>query len=237
MTTVKPFDQGAWHGSAAFLEYLTEDGEGSLKDHHVDDLIPPAGTKIGLVIIFESPHQDELASGLPLSGKAGRDALRYFMGQDSAADALGPFVNAVNHGTSGAGIALVNVSGVPLEKSAYVDPALRPQVTDAEWDMLDRLRASSPRRVSTIRTRLRSDSAQLLLAGFQSRVTSLGSLSGATVAVAGTFAQLYWRSIQPAPVARLLEVPHPSYDQWNRPTNQGHKGLVALRQTFLTLAP
>ena len=235
--TVMPFAQGTWHGSSALLEYLTEDGAGSLKDHHVADLIPPAGTKLSLVIIFESPHLDELASGLPVSGKAGRDALRFLTSQDPAPDALGPFVNVVNRGTSNAGIALMNVSGVPLERTAYAYPALRPRVTDAEWDMLDGLRASTPRSVSTIRPGLRSESAQLLLAGFQSRITSLGSLSGATVAVAGTFAQLYWRSIRPTPVAHLLEVPHPSYDQWNRPTNQGHKGLAALRQTFLALAP
>ena len=226
--------QGTWRGTAALLEYLTEDGTGSQEESHVGDLIPPAGRSIGLVVIFESPHLDELASGLPMSGRAGRDALRFLTRQDDTTDALGPFVKSVNRRNI-AGIALVNVSGVPLQKTAYSDPALRPRVTDAEWDMLDKLRASTPRKVSTIRPGLRKESAQLLLGGFQSRITSLGSLSGATVAVAGTFAQLYWRSIQSTPVAHLLEVPHPSYDQWNRPTNQGHKSLAALQQAFLAL--
>lgn len=231
------FTQGTWPGSPVLLEYLTEDGAGSLKDHYVADLIPAVGTRIGLVLVFESPHQDELTRRLPVSGKAGRDALRFLLRQSSTDEALGPFVEAVNHGTSGAGIALINVSGVPLEKTAYADPVRVPGLTGAEWSMLDKFRKSSPRSVSTIRPGLRSKSAQLLLAGFQSRVTALGSLADAKVAVAGTFAQLYWRSIQPTPVARLLEVPHPSYDQWNRPTNQGHKGLTALRQTFLALVP
>lgn len=219
------------------MEYLTEDGTGSLKDHYVADLIPATGAKIGLVVVFESPHRDELTRRLPMSGTAGRDALKFLVRQGSADEALGPFVEAVNCGTSNAGIALVNVSGVPLEKTAYTDPARVPRLTGEEWNMLDKLRESTPRSVSTIRPGLRSESAQLLLAGFQPRVTSLGSLASATVAVAGTFAQLYWRSIQPTPVARLLEVPHPSYDQWNRPTNQGHKALAALRETFLALAP
>lgn len=228
------FASAAWAGSAALREYLAEDGTGSMKDHYVDDIVPAVGMKIGLVIIFESPHLDELASGLPVSGKAGRDALRFLTSPDPATDALGPFVRAVNHG-SGAGIALVNVSGVPLERTAYSSPALGPRVTDAEWTMLDRLRASTPRSVSTIRAGLRSESAQLLLAGFQSRVVSLGSLSDATVAVAGTFAQLYWRSIRPTPTLRLLEVPHPAYDQWNRDSNRNNKDLAALRQVFHAL--
>ena len=217
------------------LEYLSENGVGVHRGAFVPDLLPPAGVQTSVVMVLESPHANELASRLPVSGKAGRDALSFLIDEGAAASALGPFVREFNFNTDGDGIAIVNVSRVPLERTAFDYPATTPELPREAWEMLDRLRKSAPQDVRAIRDAMRREVAQLLLGSFEKRMTSLCLSCAATVVLAGKFAQLYWSSLGVKPAARSLNVPHPSYGQWSPTAASADASLTELRRVFLAL--
>src|SRR6476646_2804493 len=49
------------------INYLSEDGSGMYARWHVPDLVP-SNRAVELVFVFESPHVDELRTGLPVVG-------------------------------------------------------------------------------------------------------------------------------------------------------------------------
>jgi uracil-DNA glycosylase len=60
------------------IDYLSEDGNGTYARWHVPDLVP-TDSGVELVFVFESPHVDELSTGLPVVGAAGKSALRFLL--------------------------------------------------------------------------------------------------------------------------------------------------------------
>lgn len=216
-------------------EYLTEDGSGRFKNYFVPDVLPRKANRIGLVIVLESPHVGELSTHVPLSGKAGRDALESMLSNAVGANALGPFAKDFNLATPSEGMAVLNVSRVPLDHAAFSDSASCPGLSSDDWVTLTRLRKSDAQDLSKIRDDARRETARLLQGSFQRRVIELDVTAGTTVVFAGKFAQLYWRSMSPQPLFRPLAVPHPSYDQWRQHLKHGHKNLSELRRILSSL--
>jgi hypothetical protein len=60
------------------IDYLSVDGNGTYARWHVPDLVP-TDSGVELVFVFESPHVDELSTGLPVVGAAGKSALRFLL--------------------------------------------------------------------------------------------------------------------------------------------------------------
>jgi len=60
----------------------------------------------------------------------------------------------------------------------------------------------------------------------------MGIGSTTSVAAAGKFAQMFWRSLSSAPTCALLEVPHPARRQWTRATGGDAGQLGLLRERF-----
>jgi hypothetical protein len=101
------------------ISYLSEDGSGIYARWHVPDLVP-SSRAVELVFVFESPHVDELRTGLPVVGTAGRSALR-FLGPGQPKDrSLGHFVQQ-SHAAGDGRIAILNVSNVPMQETAFID--------------------------------------------------------------------------------------------------------------------
>jgi hypothetical protein len=53
-------------------QYIEEDGTGGFVSYCVRDLVPSNHEVLDLLLLLESPHIDELRTGIPLSGEAGK---------------------------------------------------------------------------------------------------------------------------------------------------------------------
>lgn len=211
--------------------YLQENGTGAFRTFRVPDLCPQKSQVIELLIILESPHADEIAQGFPVSGQAGKDALRFLKAPVSTTHALGPFVASI-HATGDGRVAIMNVSEVPLQKAAFAHQASPPGVALADWDLLARVRNRKAKSVDAIRDISTRDVHALLLPAFQARLDALHFSASATVVPAGGFAQRFWNSISVAPNVSMLQVPHPSRRLWDRASGQNFRNLQRLRTSF-----
>lgn len=205
--------------------YVAERGQGQSRAAHVRDLVPPAGVPVSLLMVFESPHVDEVSAGMPLMGAAGRSGLEYLRGA-RAQGSLGSFV-AEKHATGDYRVAVMNVSNVPLQLAAFTTipaPALAP----ADWDVLRRVRTSTARSVGGTRNPDANRIGDALLASLQARFNSMTAGGDLTVVAAGRCAQRFVRQLTGLP-AKQLRVAHPSYAQWLRyPDRAEHAQLRRL---------
>ena len=207
--------------------YLRETGVGVYADFLVPDLTSGHGSPVDLVLLLESPHVDELHAQHPLAGRAGKDALAFLTGSDDADRSLGEEV-ARRHKRGDFRVAIVNVSQVPLQRQAITTTS---PLDDKQWTAVEDLRRSRARQVQTLRAP-RRQYAEYLLPDLGRRVALLGIASTTTVAAAGKFAQMFWRSLSSAPTCALLEVPHPARRQWTRATGDAAGRLGLLRERF-----
>lgn len=208
--------------------YLGETGNGPYARWHVPDLAPPSGIA-RLVFLFESPHLDELKDRLPVVGSAGKSALR-FLAPDQPADvSLGRFVRT-RHRKGDHRIAIMNVSNVPMQRAAFAEDAA-PDLADGGWSLIERVRRSRARSVSSMRGAEAQAISQVLADGLHGRLSEvLGPQS--RVVAAGAFSQRMLTAAWPGLTPPPLLVPHPSYNQWHRPANQERPDLLELRDRF-----
>ena len=136
------------------------------------------------------PHVDELDAKHPLAGRAGRDALAFLAGTVHADRSLGAEV-ARRQRNGDFRVAIVNVSQVPLQRRAI---ATATPLNDQQWLAVEGLRRSRASAVQMLRA-ARRQHAEYLLADLGRRVALLGIGPATTVAAAGKFAQMFWRSL------------------------------------------
>lgn len=204
---------------------------GAYQAFRVPDLNASVLSAVEILILLESPHAKELASGRPVSGQAGADALRFLKPATGTAQALGPFVDSL-HAKGDGRIAIMNVSEVPLQAQAFAARASPTGLASADWDLLERVRSRRAKYVERIRDAETRDTSAFLLPGFGSRVDMVHFSAGATVVPAGGFAQRYWNSLANTPSVTVLPVLHPSRRQWDRAAFMNLKKLLELRDLF-----
>lgn len=207
--------------------YLQETGVGAYADFLVPDLTGGHGSPVDLVMLLESPHVDELHARHPLAGRAGRDALAFLAGNVDADRSRGEEVARRQKGGDFR-VAIVNVSQVPLQRQAITTAT---PLDDKQWIPIEGLRRSRAREIQTLRAP-RRQYAEYLLADLDRRIALLSISPATTVAAAGKFAQMFWRSLPSAPTCALLEVPHPARRQWTRAAGDAAAGLRLLRARF-----
>lgn len=207
--------------------YLQENEVGAYADFLVPDLKGGHGSPVDLVLLLESPHVDELHAKQPLAGRAGRDALAFLAENVDADRSLGEEV-ACRQKSGDFRVAIVNVSQVPLQRQAITTAT---PLDNKQWTAVEGLRRSRAREVQTLRAP-RRQYAGYLLADLGRRVALLGIGPTTTVAAAGKFAQMFWRSLSSAPTCALLEVPHPARRQWTRAAGDAVAELGLLRARF-----
>lgn len=207
--------------------YLRGTGVGACATFLVPDLTGPHGSPVDLVMVLESPHVDELHAKHPLAGRAGREALAFLAGNVGVDKSLGEEV-ARRHKNRDFRLAIVNVSQVPLQRQAITSAT---PLDDKRWIQLEGLRRSQARDIHRLRAPRRRY-AESLLADLSRRVALLGIRPATTVAAAGKFAQMFWRSLPSAPACELLEVPHPARRQWARAAGDAAVALRLLRERF-----
>src|SRR4051794_17139555 len=134
---------------------------------HVPDLVP-SSRAVELVFVFESPHVDELKAGLPVTGAAGKSALRFLLPSQPKELSLGRFVQQ-SHAVGDDRIAILNVSNVPMQEAAFVD-AESPDLGEDEWTLIERVRRSRARSISSMRGAVTRAISELLVDELRSRL-------------------------------------------------------------------
>lgn len=207
-------------------DYVAERGQGQSRAAYVADLVPPVGVPVSLLMVFESPHVDEVSAGVPLMGAAGRSGLEYLLGARTQGS-LGSFV-AAKQATGDYRVAVMNVSNVPLQLAAFTTiPA--PALAQADWDVLRRVRTSTARNVGGTRNPDANRIGTALLASLQTRFNAMKAGGDLTVVAAGRCAQRFVRQLTGLP-SKQLYVAHPSYAQWLRDPDRAEH--AQLRQLF-----
>ena len=211
------------------INYLSEDGSGTYGRWHVPDLVP-MGRTAELVFVFESPHVDELRTRLPVAGAAGKSALRFLL-PDSPKDlSLGRFVQQ-SHDAGDDRIAILNVSNVPMQAAAFVDVE-SPDLEKEEWARIEKARKSRARLISSVRSAEARAIFEVLVEGLRRRCSGAATNSDGRLVAAGTFAQRVVTAALPDLTPTPLNVPHPSFNQWNRTVNKNLPDLVDARHRF-----
>jgi hypothetical protein len=214
------------------IDYLREDGEGPFKVWHVPDLVAATPEQVRLAFVFESPHVKELAAGLPVVGPSGRSAMRYLSHDPAANEPLGQFVaQRVSKGDGR--IAIVNVCNVPMQAAAFGEGD-GPNLDSAEWALIEKVRTSRSLSLSSMRAGVVRATSEVLVDRLRARLAAIGSRPDCTVVAAGAFAQRMV-AVQDDLTNPALGVPHPSYNQWNRQTNQHLEAMMAMRALFAEL--
>lgn len=204
--------------------YLREQGQGRFAGALVPDLLPSRDVPVDVLLVLESPHVAEVAAGHPLAGAAGIQAWAYLTDSPTTATALGRVIaergSDIDHH-----VGIINVSRVPLQRQAVAASVL----SDSEWRTLESLRSARGRTVHRMREPRRT-LADILLDALEDRLEGVTLSPSATVAVAGAFAQMFWRSLDAQPARELLHVPHPARDQWRRASGSAATSLGDLRR-------
>lgn len=195
--------------------YLHEDGNGDYAQYRVPDLVPPVGVACELVIVLESPHIDELRTGVPLSGSAGQSALKFLMPDGRPPEALGPFVASM-HANGDFRVSILNSSPVPLQRKAFSRHRLPPDLTGSEWNVLEAIQTSRAEDPIDMASLEEQEANRMLQPGLQSRITRLTMTQSTKIFLAGIFVQRTWALLAEPPSQTTLAIPHPSNDWWTR---------------------
>jgi hypothetical protein len=217
-------------------QYLEEDGGGAFAKFVVPDLVSSTD-EVALLLILESPHVDELRTGIPLSGDAGQAALTVLEPVGGPPEALGPSI-ARRHALGDASVGIMNVSRVPLQSAAFSRHRSRAAVAHLDWHLLRRVRSSAKARIDDIIDSPVRVASRLLLPSLQHRIGRVRFSTQATVVPAGKFAQQYWNSLVNRPSVAALPIPHPSNGWWTRATaTQDIDNLAEVRRLFELHSP
>lgn len=188
-----------------------------------------------LVFVFESPHVDELKAGLPIAGAAGKSALQFLLPGQPKELSLGRFVHQ-SHAVGDDRIAILNVSNVPLQQTAFVDSEA-PDLEEEEWALIGKVRKSTARSLSSMRAVETQRVSQLLAEGLCHRLAGVATCPQARVVAAGAFAQRLVAAAYPDLLPRPLSVPHPSFNHWHQMANQNLPDLIRTRDLFIDQPP
>jgi hypothetical protein len=210
-------------------DYLSENGSGMYGRWHVPDLVP-SSPAVELVLVFESPHVEELKTRLPVAGAAGRSALRFLLPGQPKELSLGRFVQQ-SHAAGDYRIAILNVSNVPMQEAAFVD-AEAPDLGEGEWTLIEKVRRSRARSISSIQGAETRAISEVLVDGLRHRLSGVATGHESRVVAAGTFAQRMVAAAFPDLRPSPLRVPHPSFNQWHRMANQKLPDLMAMKHRF-----
>lgn len=216
-------------------QYLQENGTGSFKNFRVPDLIPGNGGQVEALLVMESPHIDELRTGLPLAGDAGQRALAFLLPTGRPPEALGPYVSTL-HARDDVRIGILNACPVPLQSRAFTRHRLAPVLSQSDWALLEEVRSHRASTIAALPTPTVKRANILLLPGLQSRMASVNLSPNAMIFIAGNFVHRTWASLVAPPKRRVLSIPHPSNGWWSRTEQQLFTdNLAALRTQFARL--
>ena len=213
-------------------QYIEEDGTGGIVSYGVHDLVPSNHEVLDLLLLVESPHIDELRTGIPMSGEAGQSALRFLLPADTPPEALGPF-NATLHAMGDARVGIRNASQIPLQLAAYKGDRSRHAVAHLDWDSLNHMRTNRADHVDDSADQRAQANSRFLLPSLRLRLSRVQFSTRALMVPAGQFAQRHRNSLATRSQVTTLPVPHASNGWWTRATaKQDLDNLTDLKRLF-----
>jgi len=167
-----------------------------LEDYVVDDLVYK-DTKV--IFVLESPHTQEIKNGYPVAGKSGVDMSLVLFGLSE------PFGKLI-YEKKLKYLGLLNVSNLPLQKSAYQNPHAK------VLEFFETIRQNpKPRKNKNTPINLVIDK---ILANFKAR---LEKHKDKKVVLCGRFAQSAFDVVfEDSEFVDVLRVPHPSFNNWRK---------------------
>ncbi len=182
--------------------------------YSVQPLIPDAAA---FIFILESPHVQELKHGAPVAGSSGKTMAAKLLG-DSYNRPLGLLIKEnMERGHVDARlnkIGVMNVSNIPLQRKAYDNEAVV-QRYDSFFSLLEKLRTTN-HKVSYASNEM-NELQQVLVSFFTEQLKKLTNRT-CTIIPCGRFAQKFL-NLSPVRGEKwtiIHNVPHPSYNSWNR---------------------
>ena len=171
----------------------------NLAEYFVDDLIFE-DTKV--LFVLESPHTEEVKNGYPVAGKSGKDMSKVLF---SRSEALGKLI----YTQEVQGLGIINISNYPLQKSAYKE-------SYPELELFEKIRQNPKLR--------RSDKLginPLIIQIMSDFKTRLMKHKESSIILCGRFAEAAFDAeFQEGMFQKVVRVPHPSFNQWLRASNQ-----------------
>lgn len=213
------------------VSYLTTSTD---EAYSVRDLVPSPESLVSRVLVFESPHKQEIKEHLPVVGTTGERVLSFISADEAGKyGSLGRFVQALNCIVN-SDIAVMNVSSVPLQCKAYAIPADSPLLGDA-WKLLEKYRkawsAEGPLPAS-----LESAVTVAVAEDFQARFARLQLAPDYVVVPWGGVARRFTSFVAPDHLPQHT-VAHPGRPDWLSLVRGGDSGLLEARQLVLAGLP
>lgn len=200
------------------------------KQYYVDSLLT---ADTSLIFILESPHIQEVAYGVPVAGPSGATMSKHLFGptynkplgrllkKNTDEDKNRPSLNTVG---------LMNVSGIPMQRKAYQDDSLVKQYASF-FDVMEGVRKNNHKR--TFREDAWNVLQEMIIERFQQRLQQ-ETERPCTLVPCGRFAQKFFRlaDIHSEHWQVISQVPHPSYNSWDRERYQ--EAIQQVKTAFQT---
>lgn len=183
-------------------------------NYNVEPLIP--NTAI-FIFILESPHTQELKYRAPIAGSSGKTMASKLLGE-SYNEPLGLLIKRnIERGHLDSQlnkIGVMNVSNIPLQRKAYGDEQMIEQY-DSFFNLLEKLRTANQK--TSFSSKEMNDLQQVLLTRFNEQLNTLIDRK-CTIIPCGRFAQKFLQlsTVKGEEWSIINDVPHPSYQSWNR---------------------
>lgn len=168
-----------------------------------------------ILFILESPHKEELKHNAPLAGSSGRSVSKVlFKGKGEETIPFGLLLKDHSQGMPFRKLGIMNVCPFPLQRTA---------IPDNEWNQehLHFIETAEKVRISNDKDSYRHEEWNVFQAAMQHHFTErLQALTDQPLIIVpcGRFAQKHFRLTGArSPHWKVIEeVPHPSYNSWNK---------------------
>jgi hypothetical protein len=180
-----------------------------------------------VIFILESPHVQELKYGAPVSGLSGTTMAKHLFGPEYQIP-LGRMILKNTEERLGRpsldAIGLMNICGIPMQRKAYGDSAVMKRYKEF-FDILESVRTGNQQDV--YRDESWNVLQEVILERFRDRLNGLKGRA-CTLVPCGRFAQKFFRLAGISdPLWHVIDdVPHPSYNSWDRERYQRQVGTV-----------
>ncbi|MCM3719597.1 uracil-DNA glycosylase family protein [Fictibacillus phosphorivorans] len=173
--------------------------------------VPDIALHPTIIFILESPHKEELKSGVPLAGLSGRSmAKELFLKEDTLP--MGKYLKKLADNKTQMFYGIVNVCPFPLQESAYPDKEFVQRYKN-ELQITEAIRKSTAKH---FRDENKELFHKLVLKDFEERLLSTVE-DDSIIVPCGKFAERYVNQLTIKDKLNIIKgVPHPSYNSWSK---------------------
>ncbi|MDB5083440.1 MAG: hypothetical protein JWN30_326 [Bacilli bacterium] len=185
------------------------------RQYSVPDYLTPVSK---LIFLLESPHVQELKQGVPVAGSSGVTMSKHLFGQSYGKLPLGLLLKKHQAERSDQfslkTIGLMNVCSIPMQRAAYKSAEITQQY-DEFLGILEAIRTANTK--SAYQQPDWNEVQEFLIKGLRKRMATLTDRDCVWVPC-GRFAQKFFKLAGMLPMHwRVIDdVPHPSYNSWDR---------------------